>query len=233
MTEHSNSQREEDAIPAQVSPELALVDPQLGDLVRKRLRSQGPTVGLGTRGPQYEYGDQPRAGAESGLELGAIARSPIAEDGQLPAGAGSRRRRLFATTALVSLAVGAAALAIVAQEVGDVGGSILPRSAQPAVRPTKPTQLGPPSALPTRVFIWPAVSRATFYKVEFFRSNRKIFVATPSMPRIELPLRWVFRGRDFRLTRGTYRWEVRPAFGPRSRPRYGNLITQSMWTPQR
>jgi hypothetical protein len=55
-------------------------------------------------------------------------------------------------------------------------------------------------------------------------------VASSGIPRIELPLRWVFRGRQFRLTPGTYRWEVRAAFGPRSRPRYGKLITQSTWT---
>ena len=233
MTKLSNSQREETAIPDQVSPELALVDPQLGDLVRKRLPSDGRAVELGTRRPQYEYADQPGASAESGFELRAISRLPIEEDGPLPARVGSRRRRLFATIALGSLAVGAAALAIVAQEVRDVGGLIYPRSAQPALQTTKPIQPVPPNALPTRVFVWPAVSRATFYKVEFFRDNRKIFVASPSMPRIELPLRWVFRGRHLRLTWGTYRWEVRAAFGPRSRPRYGNLITRSIWTPRR
>jgi hypothetical protein len=101
---------------------------------------------------------------------------------------------------------------------------------KPVVPPKKRPQPVQPSEFPTRVFVWPAVSRATFYKVEFFRRGRKIFDASPTMPRIELPLRWVFRGRHFRLTPATYRWEVRAAFGPRSRPRYGQPITRSTWT---
>ena len=107
-----------------------------------------------------------------------------------------------------------------------------PHVTKPAVKPNKRAQPVQPSELLTRVFIWPPVSRATFYKVEFFRRGRRVFEASPAMPRIELPLRWVFGGRHFRLTRRTYRWEVRPAFGPRSHPRYGNLITQSTWIPQ-
>jgi hypothetical protein len=101
---------------------------------------------------------------------------------------------------------------------------------KPAVQPKKRLQPLPQREFPTRVFIWPAVSRATFYKVEFFRHGRKIFEASPTIPRIELPLRWAFRGRRFRLTPAIYRWEVRAAFGPRSGPRYGQPITQSTWT---
>jgi hypothetical protein len=111
-------------------------------------------------------------------------------------------------------------------------GTASPRSTKPSVKPKERIQSVRPSEFPTRVFVWPAVSRATFYKVEFFRRGRKIFEASPTMPRIELPLRWVFRGRHFRLTPATYGWEVRPAFGPRSRPRYGKPITRSTWTAQ-
>jgi hypothetical protein len=109
-------------------------------------------------------------------------------------------------------------------------GTATPHATKPVIPPKKRPQPVQPSELPTRVFVWPAVSRATFYKVEFFRRGRKIFEASPTMARIELPLRWVFRGRHFRLTPATYGWEVRPAFGPRSRPRYGKPITRSTWT---
>jgi hypothetical protein len=107
-----------------------------------------------------------------------------------------------------------------------------PRPTKPAVQPKKRVQPVRPSRFPTRIFVWPAVSGATFYKVEFFRRGRKVFEASPTTPRIELPLRWVFRGQHFRLTPATYRWEVRAAFGPRSRPRYGKLITRSTWTAE-
>jgi hypothetical protein len=108
-------------------------------------------------------------------------------------------------------------------------GTASTRSSKPIVQPKKRLLPARPAPLPTRVFVWPAVSRATFYKVEFFRSGRKIFEAAPTTPRLELPLRWRYRGRAVRLTPGTYRWDVRPAFGTRSRPRYGTLITRSNW----
>ena len=107
-----------------------------------------------------------------------------------------------------------------------------PHSTKPPVQPKKRLHGVRSSEFATRLFVWPAVSRATFYRVEFFRRGRKIFKASPTSSRIELPLRWVFRGRHFRLTPATYRWEVRAAFGPRSRPRYGKFITRSMWTAQ-
>jgi hypothetical protein len=102
-------------------------------------------------------------------------------------------------------------------------------STKPAIQSKKRLRPARPTRFPTRVFVWPAVSRATFYKVEFFRRGRKVFEASPRKPRIELPLRWVFRGRHQRLTHATYRWNVRPAFGSRARPRFGKLITRSTW----
>jgi hypothetical protein len=108
-------------------------------------------------------------------------------------------------------------------------GTPSPRSTKPVVQQKKGIRPPQRAAPLTRLFVWPKVSRATFYKVEFFRGGRKIFEASPTTPRLELPLRWVYRGRGIRLTPGTYRWDVRPAFGPRSRPRYGTLITRSSW----
>jgi hypothetical protein len=95
-----------------------------------------------------------------------------------------------------------------------------PRRTQPNPRPQ-------PNLFPTRVFVWPPVAKATFYKVEFFRHGARIFVAWPSETRLILPLRWTYHGRQFRLTRATYHWRVRPAFGSRSRPRYGIPSTRS------
>jgi hypothetical protein len=102
-------------------------------------------------------------------------------------------------------------------------------STKPTIQPRKRQRRARASRFPVQVFVWPPVSRAAFYKVEFFRKGRKVFEAFPRKPRIELPRRWVFRGRQRRLTAGTYRWNVRPAFGSRARPRFGKLITQSTW----
>jgi hypothetical protein len=105
-------------------------------------------------------------------------------------------------------------------------------STKPPIESKKRPRSARRTDFPTRVFVWPAASRATFYKVEFFRRGRKIFEASPSQPRIELPLRWTYKGRRLRLTSATYRWEVRAAFGSRARPRFGKVITRSTWAPR-
>jgi hypothetical protein len=79
------------------------------------------------------------------------------------------------------------------------------------------------------VFIWPAVKGASYYQVQFFRSGKEVFEASPSAPRLALPARWVYKGRPMRLVPGAYSWQVSPAFGSRSRPRYGHPIVRSTW----
>jgi hypothetical protein len=305
MTEHRELQPEE-TISEPVSPELVLVDPQLANLARERLRVFGDGAALKRRavvpasdqvpaegGPDARAASPGRAErlarerltvTRSGLESqddrlttpSAVAESDIEFSAISPADAedaasferAKTRRHGVLLAALAAFAVVAAGFSILrlAQSVSDAGqigirplttpmepmpvqrtgdarqnrrtseirptgaGTTSPRSAKSSVQPKKQLQPVRPSEFPTRVFVWPAVSRATFYKVEFFRRGRKIFDASPTMPRIELPLRWVFRGRHFRLTPATYRWEVRAAFGPRSRPRYGQPITRSTWT---
>jgi len=85
-----------------------------------------------------------------------------------------------------------------------------------------------PSTFATRTFVWPPASAAIFYRVEFFTHGRKVFEASPTKPRLSLPLRWTYRGRRFRLARGTYQWRVRPGF-VRSPTRLGPPITRSTW----
>ena len=91
------------------------------------------------------------------------------------------------------------------------------------------THRAQPGIVSTRVFIWPAVSHAASYKVEFFRGGRKIFQASPATPRLELPLSWTYKGREFRLTPGTYAWRVSPAFSSGAGVRYGKPIIRSRW----
>ena len=77
--------------------------------------------------------------------------------------------------------------------------------------------------------MWVSDARANHYKVEFFRGGTKIFEAFPSQPRIVLPGRWVYRGRPFELTPGSYRWTVRPGYGLRRDNDYGATIVRSTW----
>jgi hypothetical protein len=105
--------------------------------------------------------------------------------------------------------------------------SVSPSADSPTAGQKRRPRRAKATPFPTRVFVWPPVARATFYKVEFFRHGARIFVAWPSKTRLVLPLQWTYRGRRFSLTRATYHWRVTPAFGSRSRPRYGIPSTRS------
>lgn len=116
-----------------------------------------------------------------------------------------------------------------------------PAAPKASTRSTHPSGLAkkkrakpsPSSAFGTRVFIWAAQEHATLYKVAFFRHGKEVFEALRSEPRLELPLRWTYKHRKFRLTSGAYAWTVRPAFGPRTQLRYGKPIVQSTWVARR
>lgn len=91
-------------------------------------------------------------------------------------------------------------------------------------RPTPPTSPPPPSP---EVVGWVPVPRATHYRVEFYRGRTKIFEALPAVPRLELPRSWRYAGRAYRFDAGRYTWVVRPGFGPRARARYGRPIVRA------
>jgi hypothetical protein len=113
-------------------------------------------------------------------------------------------------------------------KMGTAPAEVRSQRSTPPARVAKPRK--PPTRIvrTTRTFVWPSVPRATKYRVEFFRRGRKIFEASPLTPRLALPQQWRYKGRRFRLTRGTYQWRVRPAFG-RSSSRLGDPITSSTW----
>jgi hypothetical protein len=108
-----------------------------------------------------------------------------------------------------------------------------PRAAATPERPRSPRRVAPklerprgapPVArstfVPARVFGWVPQRGADYYNVRFFRGTRTIFEAWPTQPRLILP-------RGMRFGRGTYRWVVRPAFGPRAQARFGKPIVES------
>jgi hypothetical protein len=72
---------------------------------------------------------------------------------------------------------------------------------------------------------WKAVPKASFYNVQLYRRGRKILTAWPKRTRLQLYRSWTYV-RAQRLTKGDYRWYVWPSFGPRAKPRYGQLLGQ-------
>jgi large repetitive protein len=71
---------------------------------------------------------------------------------------------------------------------------------------------------------WTAVPKATFYNVQVFHRGQKLLSAWPARARQKLGRRWAYGGRHFTLRAGIYSWYVWPAFGPRAKSRYGQLL---------
>jgi hypothetical protein len=94
---------------------------------------------------------------------------------------------------------------------------------------TRPAARRTPPPVPTRLFVWLPRRGAGYYNVRFFKGARMIYEAWPTDPRVTVPMRGTFRGNKFEFTNGRYRWIVRPAFGPRPQPRYGEPIVRSVW----
>jgi hypothetical protein len=270
-----------------LTPELALVDPELARRARDRLPPPGETHASPGRAlssdkdvtetsarrswvSEVDDARRPENSPSASPGFASEGRSgsdPASRKGRLHAASGPRRRvRVF----LGAFGVILAAIAVYAlapdstvreeaenrapkkastridhhgtrrestrgrAKVEDSSAPTVPRrSGVLGARAQTRTKAAGPRPLATRVFIWPAVSDATFYKVEFFRYGREVFKALTSTARLELPTRWVYRGRTYQLVAGIYTWKVSPAFGPRSRLRYGNPIIRSNWVAQR
>jgi hypothetical protein len=79
------------------------------------------------------------------------------------------------------------------------------------------------------LLFWYGVRHATYYNVQLYRGSQKILSAWPSKARLRMGARWTYNGRRYRLKKGRYRWWVWPAFGPRSKGSYGQLLGTSMF----
>jgi len=77
---------------------------------------------------------------------------------------------------------------------------------------------GPP------LLLWSGVPRASYYNVQVYRGSQKLLSAWPAKARLGLRSKWAYQGHTFRLQKGAYRWWVWPAFGPRSKAAYGQLL---------
>jgi hypothetical protein len=210
-----------------LSPELALIDPDLARVAREQ---------------------QTRAPADAALVAGTHARtSSHSESPSRP----RRRRRRFVWAAALITAIAAGVLFLPSDKLlrtAHLRGTSHGRQAQPET----PTNMGSSRTGSKRAtsasaaalgrasqasFGWVPVRNASYYVVRFFRGDRRVFEARPAQPRLVLPLRWRFGGRRYRLEPGRYHWSVRPGFGRRSAERLGKPIVDADWvagsTPSR
>jgi hypothetical protein len=242
-----------------VSPELALIDPDLA----RRQRAKLPD-------PQEIGRDRQAAIAAGGPDVLAKRTAVATEARHEPAPSRSTARKLLKRGAVLVVLASAALAGVGAASIWPGRGEqprLLPRAVntsdgsveQPrGSRPThtssgragsatgearSPKRETPrrsadsrsaqstrkPVATEPKTFAWVAVPRATYYSVEFYRGRQRILQAFPVRPRLVVPATWSYRGKRFSFAPGTYRWTVRPGFGRRNRGRYGAPVVASTW----
>ena len=189
-----------------VSPELALVDPGLGEWARERLPEPPDTL--------------------EALEA-ARTKAPSA-----PAASEQRprrwRSRVMTGTGMLVVLAGTAFLVGSRLDGETPTAAPLPATAEPqppaagtvpSEAATQPSARTPPpsTGAGTRRFAWPPVAGATGYHVELFNGSGLIFRNETAKPEILIPRSWRFGGSPRRLEPGEYRWYVWPVVNGRRR----------------
>jgi len=99
--------------------------------------------------------------------------------------------------------------------------SVTVRPSGPLVEPAANAVVSRPPRL-----AWKPTPKATYYNVQLWRRGR-ILSLWPRGTSLQLPRRWTYKGRRYRLTDGRYRWYVWPGYGPRKEKRFGKLLGSS------
>jgi hypothetical protein len=219
---------------ALISPELALVDPDLAARMQAALPDGEDTVELLLRAAR----DRGRAAIEEVSVTRSrprISRKRLVQAGLAGAGLAAIAVALAFEVRVEFRERDAAADSAIGRPPEAPAETLAPRPTAPAVRkpstqrsakqaaasraratPKRTKAAGKsvvPGPLPqTRRFAWAPVPRAASYHVEFFRGSTRVFSASTRRAEIAIPRRWRFRGRAQSLEPGEYRWYVWPVF---------------------
>jgi hypothetical protein len=82
------------------------------------------------------------------------------------------------------------------------------------------------------LLVWTAVRGASYYNVILVR-GRRVYSAWPLRARLQLPGKWTYHGRRYKLRPGTYRWYVWPGRGRLAAGQYGRLLGGSSFVVSR
>ncbi len=183
-----------------ISPELALVDPELAERLRRRmlaedaaLEADPPVITTVTPVPA-------RSPAASVAEPLRVAEPAAVEP---PSGTADDEHGRFATWRPrgVTLANGVATALVVLIALVPLLAFLPPRQA-PSVGARADAATNAPQL---RTLSWPAQLDADYYVVQLLRQGKVVWTSLPQEPTADLPAA---------LSSGTYAWRVYSGFGP-------------------
>jgi hypothetical protein len=205
-----------------ISPELALVDPELGRAAQALLPDLPRATPVVTRVAVPALIEQPafverlRSSLEPIPDLAPHRR-------RVSLGRVSSAAALVALGVLLTLVIGPANPPDPRQpQVQSAAGAVSTPAAAPATRSTaSPSPAATSSkaatsaalhapALRGQTFAWVAAPQAAAYEFQLFQGGERIFRARVDKPRFDLPGRWRQAGRPYALVPGSYRWYVWP-----------------------
>jgi hypothetical protein len=227
-----------------ISPELVLVDPELAARARALLPDPRPFTPPPRAEPlpDLEPEFNPNANRVVLPEvLPSVEHEPVPE----VARRFTKRRAAMYVLALVVLVALAAAAAYVVLRRGSSSSpgnenvapsgppaNGPPPEAPPSAKPPAPTPKPPAPTVTPRSFVWAPSKGAKSYLVQFYREHKEIFRAQPAGAHVVVPAHWSYKGHDYSLVPGRYRWSVRPRLRGKTK-RYGAPIVLSQLVVQR
>lgn len=176
-----------------ISPELALIDPDLAALARASLHEPGQFV--------------PGLSAERVVLPGVFDRPQPATPAPSLAAVPSSRRRPAPTVRRVGAAAGLAVVAASALLVllgARVDTDAAQRASDRVVVTARQRIAAAEDVSRASNYVWPAVPGAVAYRVEIDRNGTEVFAATTEKPSIVLPA-------TLRLAPGRYTWSATEA----------------------
>jgi hypothetical protein len=206
-----------------ITPELALVDPELAAIARRTLPEPDDTlsrvISVETRPPPgghpfqgpHEVGPGSEQSPRWRLRLPALAAAAAVVVSVTIAAVHEERAARPGAVAPPAVALGES---MSTKPTTDPGQAESQAASRP---PRKPAQTsgrsaggGRPETPRSRSFAWAPVAGASGYSVELYRGSERVFASTARGAQIEIPATWNSGGRAHRLVPGEYRWYVWP-----------------------
>jgi hypothetical protein len=221
-----------------ITPELALVDPELARAARALLPGPSSADSPSADQPMGDPTEAPPVATETAVApvtdqaalVERLRRSlePVPE--HVPPRRRARIGRRSAAAVVIAVVVPVAALAVHEWPAPATRQGLGQRqSTTPAGTTTTPTASSRPPRPPAatgETFVWVAAPKTAAYEFQLFRGGERVFRARVDEPRLELPARWRQGGRSQTLKPGSYRWYVWP-ISKRTKRRSSVAIVQA------